>query len=84
MFGVMISLNIFERRLFMLSVYQLMKYLRNTHHINIKSSQTQALRNIGYYHGFKGYRFIREDTNKVNFTSLDEIIASNEAIHTPK
>ena len=54
----------------MLSIYQLMKYLRNTHHINVKSSQTQALRNMGYYHGFKGYRFIREDTNRVNFTSI--------------
>jgi len=47
----------------MLSIYQLMKYLRNVHHINVKSNQTQALRNIGYYHGFKGYRFIREDTS---------------------
>ena len=55
-----------------------MKYLRNTHHINVKSSQTQALRNMGYYHGFKGYRFIREDTNRVNFSSLDEIIALNK------
>lgn len=62
----------------MLSIYQLMKYLRNTHHISVKSSQTQALRNIGYYHGFKGYRFIREDTNRVNFSSLDEIIALNK------
>ena len=62
----------------MLSIYQLMKYLRNTHHINVKSSQTQALRNMGYYHGFKGYRFIREDTNRVNFSSLDEIIALNK------
>jgi hypothetical protein len=62
----------------MLSVNQLMKYLRNTHHITVKSSQKQALRNIGYYHGFKGYRFIRVDTNKVKFTSLDEIIALNK------
>lgn len=62
----------------MLSIYQLMKYLRNTHHISVKSTQTQALRNIGYYHGYKGYRFIREDTNKINFTSLDEIIALNK------
>ena len=54
-----------------------MKYLRNTHHITVKSSQTQALRNIGYYHGFKGYRFIREDTNRVAFSSLDEVIALN-------
>ena len=54
----------------MLSIYQLMKYLRNTHHIQVKSSQTQALRNIGYYHGFKGYRFIRNAANRVNFSIL--------------
>ena len=62
----------------MLLIYQLMKYLRNVHHINVKSNQTQALRNIGYYHGFKGYRFIREDTSRVKFTSLDEVIALNK------
>lgn len=61
----------------MLSIYQLMKYLRNTHHIKVKSSQTQSLRNIGYYHGFKGYRFIREDKNRINFCSFDEIITLN-------
>lgn len=62
----------------MLSIYQLMKYLRKKHNISMKSSQTQALRNIGYYHGFKGYRFIREDTVRINFNSLDEIIALNK------
>ena len=62
----------------MLSIYQLMKYLRNTHHINVKSSQTQALRNMGYYHGFKGYRFIRVPSQRISFTSLDEIIALNK------
>lgn len=62
----------------MLSIYQLMKYLRKTHNINVKGSQTQALRNMGYYHGFKGYRFIREDKNRVNFSSLDEVIALNK------
>ena len=62
----------------MLSIYQLMKYLRNKHNIIVKSSQTQALRNIGYYHGFKGYRFIRDDTNRISFSSLDEVIALNK------
>lgn len=62
----------------MLSIRQLMKYMRNKHHISIKSSQTQALRNIGYYHGFKGYRFIREDKNVICFSSLDEVIALNK------
>lgn len=62
----------------MLSIYQLMKYLRNKHHISVKSSQTQSLRNIGYYHGFKGYRFVREDRNRINFSSLNEVIALNK------
>lgn len=61
----------------MLSIYQLMKYLRNTHNIAVKSTQAQALRNIGYYHGYKGYRFIREDSNRILFTSLDQIMALN-------
>lgn len=55
-----------------------MKYLRNTHHINVKSTQTQAIRNMGYYHGFKGYRFIRDSRNRVRFSSLDEVIALNK------
>jgi hypothetical protein len=42
-FGAIINLINDERKLYMLSIYQLMKYLRNTHHINVKSSQTQAL-----------------------------------------
>lgn len=62
----------------MLTIYQLMKYLRNKHNISVKSSQTQDLRNMGYYHGFKGYRFIRKDTQRINFNSLDEVIALNK------
>lgn len=62
----------------MLSIYQLMKYLRNTHHINVKSSQTQALRNMGYYHGFKGYRFIKNPNNSINYTDFNEIVALNK------
>lgn len=54
-----------------------MKYLRKKHNIEVKSTQTQALRNMGYYHGFKGYRFIREDKNRIKFSSLDEVIALN-------
>ncbi len=62
----------------MLSIYQLMKYLRCHHHIIVKSNQAQALRNIGYYHGYKGYRFIRKKSNRLNFSSLDDFIALNE------
>jgi len=64
----------------MLSINQLMKYLRNPqkHNISIKSSQTQQLRNLGYYHGYKGYRFIRVPTHKIPFSNFDEIIALNQ------
>lgn len=62
----------------MLSINQLMKYLRAHHHITVKSNQAQALRNIGYYHGFKGYRFIRTPNQRIPFSSLDEVIALNK------
>ena len=62
----------------MLSINQLMKYLRTHHHIAVKSNQAQALRNMGYYHGFKGYRFIRTPNQRIAFSSLDEVIALNK------
>lgn len=62
----------------MLTTNQLIRYLRNHHNIIVKKGQAQDLRNIGYYHGYKGYRFIRIPSNKINFTSLDEVIALNK------
>lgn len=62
----------------MLSINQFMKYLRNHHHIAVKSNQSQSLRNIGYYHGYKGYRFIRTPNHPIPFSSLDEVIALNK------
>ena len=62
----------------MLSINQLIKYLRNHHHITVKSNQAQSLRNIGYYHGYKGYRFIRTPNQRIPFSSLDEVIALNK------
>ena len=53
----------------MLSINQLMKYLRNHHQISVKSNQAQSLRNIGYYHGYKGYRFIRTPNQRIPFSS---------------
>ncbi len=59
----------------MLSFRQLMRYLRVQHHININSNQAYALRNLGYYHGYKGYRFIREPINTIPFTDFNELLA---------
>ena len=42
------------------SVNALMKYLRDDKLISIQgSSDKQKLLNIGYYHGYKGYRYYK-------------------------
>ena len=55
----------------------LMKHLRNCGIAIKDSAQKRKLKNIGYYHGFKGYRFIRNPSQRIPFTSLDEVIALN-------
>ena len=44
----------------------------------MKPNQTQQLRNLGYYHGYKGYRFIKNPSHKIAFTNFDQVIAINE------
>lgn len=61
------------------SIDSLMRYLRETHSINIRGSlQKRKLRNLGYYHGFKGYRFIKSTINPINFTDFNQVIALNK------
>lgn len=37
----------------------LMRHIRNSHNIEIRGSEDKKrLVNIGYYHGYKGYKFI--------------------------
>lgn len=56
----------------------LMKHLRDDHNISIEGSlQKQKLRNIGYYHGFKGYRYISTPNNRIQYRDFEEIIAVN-------
>nr|DAK65230.1 MAG TPA: Abi-like protein [Caudoviricetes sp.]DAK65260.1 MAG TPA: Abi-like protein [Caudoviricetes sp.] len=66
-----------ERSVFMLTIRQMMRYLRNNHNMSIKSNQAHALRNLGYYHGYKGYRFIRTPQNRISFRTFDELLAIN-------
>ena len=50
----------------------LMKYLRNNHNIKINgSTDKQKLKCVGYYHGYKGYRYIKKPNNRINFSSFD-------------
>lgn len=54
----------------------LMKYLRDKHNISIgKSKDKRNLINIGYYHGYKGYRYINNPQNRINITEFKEIVS---------
>ena len=56
----------------------LMKHLRDKG-IDIQGSpQKRKLKNYGYYHGYKGHRFVGTATNCLNITNFDEAIALNE------
>jgi len=54
----------------------LMRHLRNDCNINIKGSfQKKQLISYGYYHGYKGYRFVRNSSNKIPFSDFSELVA---------
>lgn len=53
----------------------LMKHLRDSG-IDINgSSQKRRLKNIGYYHGYKGYRFAGTAPNKLPLTNFSQVAA---------
>lgn len=53
-----------------------MRHLRNKHSISIHGSKNKKeLLNMGYFHGYKGYRFIKQSKNQIPYTSFDEIVA---------
>lgn len=54
----------------------LMKYLRDYHNIDIGNSKDKRnLINIGYYHGYKGYRYIKQPENRIKISDFDEIVS---------
>lgn len=56
-----------------------MRYLRDRKGISIfGSTQKRKLRNIGYYHGYKGFRFIGKSTNTIPYTDFKELLAIYE------
>lgn len=58
------------------SINGLMKYLRDRHNIKIEGSlDKQRLKCVGYFHGYKGYRYIKKPSNQVAFNSFDEVMA---------
>lgn len=58
------------------SIDGLMRYLRDKKGISISgSAQKRKLRNMGYYHGYKGYRFIGKSANIIPYADFKEILA---------
>lgn len=60
------------------TIDDLMLHLRGKG-IHIEGSiQKNKLINMGYYHGYKGCRYIRSASNKIGFSKFDEVIAIYE------
>ena len=57
------------------SLNSLMKHLRASGIAISGSSQKRKLKNIGYYHGYKGYRFARKAANKLPITNFTQVAA---------
>lgn len=53
-----------------------MRHLRDNGIAISGSSQKRQLRNTGYFHGYKGYRFFKNAQNSLPFVSYNEIYAT--------
>ena len=53
----------------------LMKHLRDSGIDISGSTQKRRLKNIGYYHGYKGYRFAGRATNRLPLTDFSQVAA---------
>ena len=56
----------------------LMKHLRDKGIETHGSVHKRKMKNYGYYHGYKGHRFVGNSSNCLGLTSFDEVIALNE------
>lgn len=54
----------------------LMRHLRDNGMAISGSSQKRKLRNTGYFHGYKGYRFFKNAQNSLPFVSYNEVYAT--------
>ncbi len=62
----------------MLTINQLMRYLRSKHHITVKKQSVPVIAQHGLLSWFfKGYRFIRTPNQRIAFSSFDEVSALN-------
>lgn len=54
----------------------LMRHLRNDCNVQISGSkQKKQLISYGYYHGYKGYRFVKDASHQLPYTNFSEVVA---------
>ena len=54
----------------------LMRHLRDNGIVISGSAQKRQLVNTGYFHGYKGYRFFKNASNQLPFTTYNEVYAT--------
>lgn len=54
----------------------LMRHLRENGIYIHGSTQKRQLRNTGYFHGYKGYRFFKKSCHRIPFTTYEEVYAT--------
>lgn len=58
------------------SINSLMSYMRDKKHISIQgSTQKKKLRHMGYFHGYKGYRYCNSPTALLPYSNFNELQA---------
>lgn len=62
----------------MATINALMKHLRESGIEISGSAQKRKLRRIGYYHGYKGYRFAGSSNNKLPISDFNQVVALYE------
>lgn len=61
------------------TINALMKYMRVKKDISINGSkEKKQLMNIGYFHGYKGYRFVCDPTQELKYNNFEELMAVYE------
>lgn len=56
------------------NINSLMKYMRDVKGIKIEgSTQKRKLRNMGYFHGYKGYRYCHSPNSLFKYTEFDQL-----------
>lgn len=58
------------------TINALMKHLRDNCNLQIQGSKhKRQLINYGYYHGYKGYRFFKSNTDRIQYKKFDEVVS---------